>query len=122
LKGCEKYGDILGQGYTHLAVELGFNCWDKLGNNERALRVSKALLKGLIINAIATQGLKYTILQKRPSGGARNSFPSGHTSNAFITATIISRMYDWNWKVSIPFYLTASFVGISRLEGDDHWL
>ncbi|TKJ36068.1 hypothetical protein CEE39_00010 [bacterium (candidate division B38) B3_B38] len=122
LKGGERYGDVLGQGYTHVAIDLGFYCWGKLGNNERALRVSNALMKGLIINALATQGLKYTIRRKRPAGDARNSFPSGHTSNAFLTATIISGMYDWNWKVTIPLYLTASFVGASRLERDAHWL
>ena len=122
LKGSERYGDVLGQGYTHVAIDLGFYCWGKLGNNERALRVSKALMKGLIINALATQGLKYTIRRKRPAGDARNSFPSGHTSNAFLTATVISGMYDWNWKVTIPLYLTASFVGASRLERDSHWL
>lgn len=122
LKGSERYGDVLGQGYTHVAIDLGFYCWGKLGNNERALRVSKALMKGLIINALATQGLKYTIRRKRPAGDARNSFPSGHTSNAFLTATVISGMYDWNWKVTIPLYLTASFVGASRLERGSHWL
>ena len=122
LKGSERYGDVLGQGYTHMAIDLGFYCWGKLGNNERALRVSKALMKGLIINALATQCLKYTIRRKRPAGDDRNSFPSGHTSNAFLTATVISGMYDWNWKVTIPLYLTASFVGASRLERDSHWL
>lgn len=122
LKGAESYGDILGQGYTHLAIDLGFYCWGKLGNNERALRVSQALLEGLLINTLATQGLKYTIRRKRPAGDARNSLPSGHTSNSFLTATVISGMYDWNWKVALPLYLTASFVGVSRLEGDAHWL
>lgn len=122
LKGSEKYGDVLGQGYTHLAIDLGFYCWGKLGDNEQALKVSSALLEGLIINALATQGLKYTVRRKRPAGDARNSFPSGHTSNSFLTATIISGMYDWDWKVALPLYVTASFVGVSRLEGDDHWL
>lgn len=102
LKGGEKYGDVLGQAYTHLAIDLCFYCCGKIGNNERALQVSKALTKGLIINALANQCIKYTIRRERPAGDARNSFPSGHTSNAFLTATVISGMYDWNWKVTIP--------------------
>lgn len=42
------------------------------------------------------------------------SFPSGHTSTAFTTATALSQAYP-KWYVIAPSFLWASSVGFSRL-------
>lgn len=121
LAGKSKYGEIIGQGYAHVALDFGFFALGKTLNNERMVETSKALAEGLIINAIATNIIKYSVRRKRPNGDSRNSFPSAHASGAFLTATVVSGMYDWDWKVMIPGYLLATFAGVSRLEDDYHW-
>ncbi len=42
------------------------------------------------------------------------SFPSGHSSVAFQTATAIAFAFPY-WQVAVPFYLWASTVAFSRL-------
>jgi membrane-associated phospholipid phosphatase len=67
----------------------------------------------------ATYTLKLTVDKKRPNGGSQ-SFPSGHTSAAFSGASFLQRRYGW--KYGLPAYLSASFVGWSRIESDNHYV
>ena len=48
------------------------------------------------------------------------SFPSGHTSFAFATATSLSLIYP-RWYVVLPAYLWAGAVGYSRLYVGAHY-
>jgi membrane-associated phospholipid phosphatase len=50
----------------------------------------------------------------------RFSFPSGHTSSAFATAAVLERHYGW--KVGVPAYAAATYVGGSRLSENKHYL
>lgn len=50
-----------------------------------------------------------------------NSFPSGHTSNAFAIATVFAKMYSDIPIVPILAYSTASLVGLSRMIENRHW-
>ncbi|WP_205527246.1 phosphatase PAP2 family protein [Solimonas sp. K1W22B-7] len=67
---------------------------------------------------VATYGLKYAVDAERPNGGPR-SFPSGHTASAFMGAEFIRKEYGWGWGV--PAYLTAGWVGYSRVETHNHY-
>lgn len=62
--------------------------------------------------------LKPTIDRTRPNGGGL-SFPSGHTASAFAGAAFVQRRYGW--RVGVPAYLVAAFVGYSRVESDNHY-
>ncbi|RQO73906.1 phosphatase PAP2 family protein [Pedobacter sp. KBW06] len=76
------------------------------------------------VNVLATLFLKKVIKRPRPFNGlvkinavyqpSHYSFPSGHTSTAFTTATALSNAYP-KWYVIAPAYLWASSVGFSRL-------
>lgn len=48
------------------------------------------------------------------------SFPSGHTSLAFATATTLSMQYK-KWYVTVPAYVWASSVGYSRMYLGKHY-
>lgn len=48
------------------------------------------------------------------------SFPSGHTSNAFQVATIISHHVDF-WPVTFISYGLATTVGLWRIDENLHW-
>jgi membrane-associated phospholipid phosphatase len=78
-----------------------------------------------------TVGLKYLIKRSRPftehpSDITRRdavgplSFPSGHTTSAFASATAISLSYN-KWYVTLPSFLYASFVGYSRMRLGVHY-
>lgn len=67
---------------------------------------------------LATYSLKYSVDEQRPNGGGQ-SFPSGHTSMAFMGAEFIRKQYGWGWGV--PAYLGASFVGWTRVWSGNHW-
>lgn len=78
---------------------------------------SVALMAGMV-NAI-----KYTVKERRPDGSSRNSFPSGHTATVFMAATMLHKEYGCRSRwYSIGGYTVASFVGISRILNNRHWL
>lgn len=72
-----------------------------------------------------TAGLKWGIDRERPfitypnditkyTSAGSPSFPSGHTSMAFSTATSVSLLYP-KWYVIVPAYTYACAVGYSRM-------
>lgn len=72
---------------------------------------------------IAVNGIKYSVSRLRPDGSRRNSFPSGHTATAFMTAAMLSKEYGWRspWY-SIGGYTAAALTGVSRILNNRHWL
>lgn len=77
-------------------------------------------LRAIIANSIVTTGLKYSVQRRRPNDQNNLSFPSGHTSDAFTTATSLT--YAYGWKAAVIAYPLATFVGISRVADEAHWL
>lgn len=73
--------------------------------------------------ALAVNGLKYSVARLRPDGSRHNSFPSGHTATAFMTATMFHMEYGWRspWY-SIGGYTAAALTGVSRILNDRHWM
>lgn len=73
--------------------------------------------------AIAVNGLKYSIGRLRPDESRHNSFPSGHTATAFLTATMLHKEYGWKspW-FSIGGYTAAAVTGVSRIMNNKHWM
>ncbi|HNY25361.1 MAG TPA: phosphatase PAP2 family protein [Alphaproteobacteria bacterium] len=70
---------------------------------------------------VTTEVLKYTVHADRPRqpDGIRGvSFPSGHTSSAFVGAAYWQRRYGW--AIGAPMYAAASFVGYSRIRSKTH--
>lgn len=77
------------------------------------------LYKSFFSNLTLTEILKQSVRRERPNKHDRKSFPSGHTSVSFQTATFIYQRYGW--KPAIPAYIAASFVGYSRIKSDWHY-
>jgi len=80
-------------------------------------KAQSQFIKTMGTSFIVTHGLKILINKERPNGGDY-SFPSGHTSAAFTGAAFIDRRYGY--KVGIPAYLLASYVGWSRVNANKH--
>ena len=74
--------------------------------------------KYFFTNLGVTFALKYAINKPRPEDKGSHSFPSGHTSTSFQSATFLYKRYGW--KYGIPAYLAAGFVGWSRMKSMQH--
>ncbi len=73
--------------------------------------------------AAAVNGLKYTVRLRRPDGSTRNSFPSGHTATAFLTATMLHKEYGERYPwISISGYTVAAGIGGMRMLNNRHWM
>ena len=80
------------------------------------------MLTGGIIMLGTVNALKYTTDQLRPDGSAANSFPSGHTANAFFGATILAKEYaDKSIFIAIGGYTVATATGYLRMANNRHW-
>ncbi len=62
--------------------------------------------------------LKYTIHKTRPDGSDRHSFPSMHTATMFANAAFLQQRYGW--KIGIPAYTLAMYVGWGRTFAKKH--
>ena len=76
-------------------------------------------LKSFAVSQATTDVLKVVTHKRRPNGSCCLSFPSGHTSAAFMGAAFIDRRYGWQY--SLPAYLGAAYVGYSRIYADKHY-
>jgi membrane-associated phospholipid phosphatase len=54
------------------------------------------------------------------TNGEDNSFPSGHATQAFALAAVLSSHYHSKW-VWIPSYTFAGLVGLARMDKNRHW-
>ena len=64
-----------------------------------------------------THVLKRVVNKPRPNGGD-HAWPSGHTSSAFSGAAFLQIRHGW--RVGIPAYLLAGYVGWTRVYVDAH--
>ncbi|MFM8596423.1 MAG: phosphatase PAP2 family protein [Flavobacteriales bacterium] len=84
----------------------------------------------LLTSAIVTTTMKFAIDRDRPfvtypdiqklTGAGSPSFPSGHTSEAFATATSLSLAFP-KWYVIAPAYIWAGAAGYSRMHLGVHY-
>lgn len=75
------------------------------------------------ILGVSVTGIKTWAKVIRPDVGSKNSFPSGHTAQAFASATLFSDYFaqDNPWLKAAA-YLTATSVGALRVMNNRHWV
>ncbi len=73
--------------------------------------------------ASLVNGIKYSVKRERPDNSRKTSFPSGHTANAFLIATMFYKEYGMlsPW-VGIGSYASASTVAVMRMLNNRHWM
>ena len=80
------------------------------------------MLTGGIIMLGTVNALKYTTDQIRPDNSSANSFPSGHTANAFFGAAVLAEEYkDQSIIYPIASYTVATATGVFRILNNRHW-
>ena len=109
---------VLGHGLTQIGGSAALFAVGHFAHQPRLDSLGLELMRAQTITGALTQGLKVAVGRTRPDGGPR-SFPSGHTSAAFATATVLEQ--DFGWKVGVPSYLLAGYIGASRVAGNHHY-
>jgi membrane-associated phospholipid phosphatase len=108
-----KFGAVWGSGGPGLAIATSQIFLDRSNGLAHSESIILTSATHISIAALVRRG--------RPSEPANwTSFPSGHTSSAWATATSLS--YAYGWKVAIPAYAAALITMGARISDDRHWL
>jgi len=87
------------------------------------INTSLLIVKSEILAMGLTFGLKTLTKIERPNKEDKLSWPSGHTSQAFVAATLVNREYRSTHKwIGISAYGLATSVAIFRMLNNKHWL
>ena len=107
-----------------LGVPITVGIAGLIEKDEKLIYCAGQIIVADAINLGATLALKYSINRDRPyvsypdiknkAYEGSPSFPSGHTSSAFATATMLSLNYP-RWYVIVPSFMWAGTVGYSRM-------
>jgi hypothetical protein len=115
-----RFGSYLGQIYTLLPAAITVYAVGRAKDEPKVSHMGMDLIQSLAVSEAIVNALKYTTRRERPDGSGKNSFPSGHAADTFAFATALER--HLGWKGAVPAYIFASYVAISRLPDNRHWL
>lgn len=115
-----KLGEVLGELGTLLGSSSVVYAVGRIKDQPRVSHLGMDLIEALAMSEALTQSIKFAAGRERPDGSSNNSFPSGHAADTFAFATALER--HLHWRYSVPAYVFASYVGISRLPANRHWL
>ena len=94
--------DVNGQPGTNKMTHLGYD-----------------LLRAQIVSQAIVHSMKRAARRDRPTGECC-SFPSGHAATAFAMASVLER--HLGYRAAWPTLLIASYVGVSRLHDNRHFV
>jgi membrane-associated phospholipid phosphatase len=112
-------GNIIGGKEFQFGSALATYTLGRLTNNQRVTQVGSRLFRAQLVAQTVTGVIKHAAQRTRPDG-TNLSFPSGHTSVSFASATVLQD--EFGWKVGIPAYLVAGYVAAARIEARRHFL
>jgi membrane-associated phospholipid phosphatase len=133
LAGSEAAGDFfvagkwIGSAYVQAGTAIGLYVIGRyaLPHADGAPKTNKVshlgfdLLRALAVSQALTLGIKVAVQRDRPTGECC-SFPSGHASAAFATASVLER--HLGYRGAWPTYAVAGYVAMSRLHDNRHYM
>lgn len=118
-KGFANIGNVGGGLYAQAGGALATYVIGRATGNQRLALVGGDLLRAQALSELFVQTTKFAVRRQRPDASDSLSFPSGHTSTAFATATVLQQHFGW--KIGVPAYSFAAFVGASRMASSKHY-
>ncbi|MFM2224250.1 MAG: hypothetical protein RJA07_452 [Bacteroidota bacterium] len=132
-KKTANYFQMIGDGKICFPAMVGLYGVGLLTQNRKVQYTGLQAFKALVISGGVTGSIKYIAQRERPfqtdninnfhfiwNSFSYNSFPSGHTSDAFAMASVIGyNIKNKYWQ--IPIYAIATGVGLSRIHDNKHW-
>ena len=119
LDGLLHRGEMIGGARTQLAAAVATYTIGRISGSGRVAAIGADLVRAQIVTQTLTAAIKVSVGRTRPDG-TQYSFPSGHASVTFATATVLQR--DLGWKAGIPAYGLATYVAASRVQDKRHFL
>jgi hypothetical protein len=113
-------GKYIGDTSVQIAGSIATYAYGRIRQQPKVSHFGMDLLQAQILAEAIFQPIKFITQRERPDGSNNRSFPSGHASITFATATVIER--HLGWRKSLLAYGIASYVALSRLHDDQHWL
>jgi membrane-associated phospholipid phosphatase len=113
-------GKYLGNTPEQVAFSLSTYAFGRLRDQPKVAHLGMDLLQAQILSEILVEPLKFAVRRERPDGSNNLSFPSGHAAVTFATATVIER--HLGWRKSLLGYAIASYVAMSRIHDNQHYL
>jgi len=112
-------GKSIGGARLQLGGALATYAVGKFAGRPRVAQVGADLFRAQVVAQTLTAAVKLSVRRTRPDG-SEFSFPSGHTSITFASATVLQR--DLGWKVGLPAFGVATYVAASRIQERRHFL
>lgn len=112
-------GETIGSARLQFGSALATLAVGHLTGSPKLAAVGSDLVRANIVTQTLTVGMKMAAQRTRPDG-TEFSFPSGHSSVTFASATVLQRHFGW--KAGVPAYAVASFVAASRVHEKRHFL
>ncbi len=108
--------------YTPNVAVLALSLCGVKGKNDLPNQLAILVKTQLLLTSIVVP-LKAITQEPRPDSSSKNSFPSGHTTEAFAAATFLAKEYGHkNIWYSIGAYTVATGVGALRVLNNRHWI
>jgi len=103
-------------------LELGAVALAGVESHNDRINTLLIIAKGEAIMLASTFAVKYLSHEERPNGMDNLSFPSGHTAQAFLAASIVHTEFrDKSQWYGIGAYTIATSVAALRMINDKHW-
>ncbi len=112
-------GERIGSAASQMAAAVTTQIVGHAIGNPRVAALGSDLVRAQIVTQMMTAGIKLSVRRTRPDG-TMYSFPSGHASTTFATATVLQRHFGW--KAGAPAYALATYVAASRVQVKRHYL
>lgn len=108
--------------YAPIVAVYGLDLAGIKSKNDFGNRTALLIKSEILMEAIVYPLKEYSNVL-RPDSSTYNSFPSGHTAQAFVAATFMHKEFGKkNIWYSIGAYSCASAVGAMRILNNRHWL
>jgi len=111
-------GEYIGHPFVLGGISATMFAFSRKSEDRRFRSLSYALVQGMFMSAAIVEPTKLAVRRWRPDNNNRASFPSGHSTESFMFATVFAEHYGW--KVAVPAYAIASYVAMTRLEERKH--
>ncbi len=136
--GLAKVGDVYDRISGHIllaGLSVPMITGGLIFKDQKLLETTRLMVESFIISGAITLLGKRAFGRSRPYTGQgpgdfepfkfnikreKQSFPSGHTTNAFSIMTVLAKQYD-RWWIKIPAYTVAVSVALQRIDSRSHW-
>jgi membrane-associated phospholipid phosphatase len=112
-------GELLGGAKAQLLGAVATQVIGSAIGSPRVSAIGGDLVRAQIVTQMLTAGVKMSVRRTRPDG-TMYSFPSGHSSTTFATATVLQQ--HLGWRAGVPAYAFATYVAASRVQAQRHYL